>query len=447
MRCNREISRRTVLRGCGLGVALPWLESLQAASQTRPPAGHSGARRMALIFAPNGVIMPDWTPEKTGTDYALSKSLQPLEFVRDEVCVLSGLGQDNGRAKGDGAGDHARSAASYLTGSHPYKTSGADIRNGISVDQVAATQIGQATRLPSLELGMERGRNAGSCDSGYSCAYSSNISWRSETTPVAKEIQPRAVFERMFGDGTEPRERQLERRATRRSVLDFVTEDARRLLHQVSVGDRRKLDEYFESVRDVERRLDSAEPLPEVPSDAVAVPLDGPADLGQRIRLMYDLIVLAFRTDATRVVTFMVGNAGSNQSYPMVGVNAGHHSLSHHRNDDQKIQQLQKIDQYLVEQFAYFVRRLREVPEGESTLLDQSMVMYGSGLGDGNRHDHVALPVLLAGRGGGTLKTGMHRRYERETPLNNLFMSMLDRMGCDITSIGDSTGRLADLDV
>jgi hypothetical protein len=441
-----NLARRTFLKGLGLSVGLPLLDAMGASRSVRGAEGGVTPVRMACMFVPNGAIMPSWTPDGDGPSYKLSPTLEPLSDLQSELLVLTGLAQDLGRAHGDGAGDHARCAASYLTGAHPVKTSGADIRVGISVDQAAAEDIGDQTKLPSLELGIERGRNAGNCDSGYSCAYSSNVSWRSPTTPMAKEIHPRLVFERLFGGEQDAQRSYAERDFYRRSILDYVAYDAARLRGKVGQTDRRKLDEYFTSVRELEQRIERTEQESRQERPEMELPEDIPRDLQQHIRLMYDLLVLAFRTDTTRVATFMLANAGSNRSYPMVGVNEGHHQLSHHQNNADKIAKLQKIDQFLVGEFAYFLRQLQAVPEGQGTLLDQCMVLYGSGLSDANRHWHHALPILLAGRGGGTIQTGRHLRMPDETPLNNLFLSMLDRVGADVESIGDSSGRLTVID-
>jgi hypothetical protein len=390
--------------------------------------------------------MPDWSPADEGVGFGLSKTLAPLAPIQSKILVLSGLAQDMGRAHGDGAGDHARCAASYLTGAHPVKTSGGDIRVGVSVDQVAAREVGGATKLPSLELGIERGRNAGNCDSGYSCAYSSNISWRTATTPMAKEIHPRLAFERLFASSDSSEEDRARRDFYRKSILDFVSEDAGRLHDKLGATDRRKLDEYLTSVRELERRIERAERDAEAKRPDFTAPDDVPRDLQQHIRLMSDLIVLAFRTDTTRIATFMLGNAGSNRSYSMVGVNEGHHQLSHHQNNADKIAKLQKIDQFLAGEFAYLAEKMDAVREGDTTLLDNSMLLYGSGLSDANRHAHHDLPIVLAGRAGGTVATGRHIRMETETPLNNLFMSMLDRVGAKVDTLGDSSGRLSVID-
>ncbi len=440
-----RIERRTFLQAAGLSVGLPLLEAMCPRRKAWGDEAADPPVRMAFVFFPNGAIMPSWTPESEGQDFSFSETLKPLEPFRSRVTVLSGLAQDNGRAKGDGPGDHARCAASYLTGAHPYKTSAANIRVGISVDQVAADRLGHLTRLPSLELGIEAGRNAGNCDSGYSCAYSSNISWKTETTPMAKEIHPRLVFERMFGSGAAEQNRS-ERDFYRKSILDFVSEDAERLKTRLGQADRRKLDEYFSSVRELEQRIERTEQQARRQRPDFEVPEAIPAGLQEHLRLMYDLLVLAFRTDTTRVATFMLANAGSNRSYPMVDVREGHHQLSHHRNDPQLMEKIQRIDHFLAGEFAYFLQQLQSVDEGTGNLLDHVMVMYGSGLSDGNRHYHHDLPIVLAGGGGGTIRGGRHLRMPDEVPLNNLFLSMLDRVGANVEKLGDSSGRLTAID-
>lgn len=442
----KTLHRRTFLKGAGTAMALPMLEAMvPRALAAAPPASPT---RMAFIFFPNGAIMPDWTPEGDGADFGFSKTLSPLKDHKDDVLVVSGLAHDKARANGDGAGDHARCSAAFLTGAQPKKTDGADIHLGQSVDQVAAERIGHHTRLPSLELGIEGGRQAGRCDSGYSCAYVSNISWKSATTPMAKEIDPRAVFERLFGASYEDAQARAERNFYRKSILDFVADDASRLRRQLGATDRRKMDEYFQSVREIEQRIErAADGTPiEAPMPEADIPPGIPKETAQHIRLMYDLMVLAFRTDSTRIATFMLANAGSNRTYPELEVKEGHHELSHHRDDASKIEKIQRVDQFLVEQFAYFLGRLKEVREGDGTLLDNSMIVYGSGISDANRHRHEELPVVVAGRGGGTIKTGRHLKFDKETPMNNLYLSMLDRVGANVDSFGDGTARLDRLD-
>ena len=448
MNHRHALHRRTFLKGVGATLGLPLLEAMLPKSGFA--AQSAGApKRMAFVFVPNGVIVPEWTGKGDGTNWQLSPTLEPLAKVKDQVCVMTGLMQDNARHKGDGAGDHARSSAAFLTGAHPVKTSGVDIKVGQSVDQVAADKIGKLTKLPSIELGTEGGRNAGQCDSGYSCAYSNNISWKTATTPMAKEINPRLVFERLFGstDDREAAKGRAKRDEYRKSILDLVTDDASKLKQQLGQTDRRKVDEYFSSVREIEQRIEraksdsSSQKIPDL-----TLPRGVPKELDEHIGLMFELMALAFQTDTTRVATFMMANEGSNRSYPMVGVNDGHHHLSHHQNKQDWIKHLAKIDKYLIGHYAKFLERLKSIPEGTGTLLDNSMIVYGSAIADGNAHSHHDLPVLLAGKGGGTIASGRHIVSPKETPLNNLFLSMLDRMDAGVESLGDSSGRLKSLE-
>ncbi|MHC4876707.1 MAG: DUF1552 domain-containing protein [Planctomycetota bacterium] len=442
----KPISRRSVLKGTGTLMGLPLLNAMLPTNGLAASTNGPAPLRTAYVFFPNGAIMPSWKPQGEGTDYELSETLKPLEPFKSEFNVISGLAQDNGRAKGDGPGDHARSASSFLTGAHPVKTAGADIRVGVSADQVAAQQIGSQTRLPSLEIGIEKGRSSGNCDSGYSCAYSSAISWKTEHTPMAKEIVPQLVFDRMFGSEEGTPEERARRAKYRRSILDLVADDASRLSKTLGQTDRRKLDEYFTSVREIETRIEQAQKSAELEKPDFDIPDGVPSDLTQHIRLMYDLLIMAFRTDSTRVATFMLANEGSNRRYEPVGVKRGHHQLSHHRDKEDMVADLRKIDHYLIEQFAYFLKKMSDTKDGEGTLLDNSMIVYGSGLGDGNRHRHGDLPVLLAGRGAGTITPGRHIRYEEEVPLNNLFLAMLHRVGANVESFGDSNGVLKEID-
>lgn len=348
-------------------------------------------------------------------------------------------------ALGDGPGDHARSTAAWLTGVHPKKTAGADIRNGISADQVAAQRVGHLTRFPSLEIGCERGAQSGDCDSGYSCAYSSSISWRGESTPVAKEVNPRLVFERLFGNGDAGEEAQSLRRRDlfRQSILDLVMEDASRLKGRLGGRDQKKLDEYLSAVREIEQRLVRFEGAQrEFILAGAAKPKGVPSDYGEHLRLMGDMMVLAFEADLTRICTFMFANDGSNRSFAHIGVAEGHHDMSHHGRDPYKLEQKRKIDRFHAEQLAYILRKMKSVKELDGTLLDNSMIVYGAGISDGDRHNHDDLPIMLAGGGAGTVKTGRHVRYQKNTPMNNLFLSMLDRMNVPVEKLGDSTGKL-----
>jgi hypothetical protein len=433
-------------------MALPLLDAMRpaaaAAGTSSVTTAGTGVRRMAFLFVPNGVNMEHWQPKRSGYGYDLPRILEPLATFRDDLMVLSGLTHDKGRANGDGAGDHARSASVFLTGAQPRKTSGANIRSGISVDQMAAQRIGHQTPFPSLELGIESGRNAGNCDSGYSCAYSSNISWAGPSTPVSKETNPRLVFERLFagGNAQSAAQSRFERDKYQRSILDYVRQDARQLHAQLGRADQHKLDEYLTSVREIERRLTRDDTKrPGLDEENYVKPAGVPEEYQEHVRLMCDMMVLAFQADLTRVCTCMLANAGSNRPYRTIGVADGHHDLSHHGNDAEKLEKIAQINHFHMKQFAYLLDRLKSVPEGNGTLLDQCMIVYGSGLSDGNRHNHENLPVLLAGRGGGTLTPGRHVSYSFETPMTNLFVSMLERMGAPVASFNDSTGPLPGL--
>ena len=444
---DRNISRRTVLRGLGASLALPFLEVMSPAMAAAEAAAAAPVR-MAFCFVPNGVNLKNWIPQSAGSDYQMPWSLQPLSAVRDDLLGLTGLTHDKGRANGDGAGDHARSASVFLTGAQPVKTHGSGIRVGMSADQVAARQLGDLTKFSSLELGCDGGRNSGNCDSGYSCAYSNNISWTSATTPNSKEVDPRRAFDRLFGNGKqrEEEENKARRLSRRLSILDFVLDDARRLNSKLGGHDRGKLDEYFTGVRDIERRL------ARVRSSSSATDVEAPAGLPdapgrrmafkQHVNLMTDLMVLSFQADLTRVSSLMFARAGSNRSYREVSVPDGHHGLSHHQGRESNLEKIRRIDRFHVEQFAYFIEKLKSVKEGDGTLLDSCMVLYGSGISDGNRHNNENLPLVLAGRGGGSIDTGRHIIYERETPACTLFVSMLERVGAPVDSFGDSTGSL-----
>ena len=441
------LSRRTVLRGLGTALALPWLEAM---GQLTAWAGDSAGRRvapnrLAFLYVPNGKDMPNWTPAATGQLNELPSILSALAPVKNEVLVLTGLAADKARAHGDGGGDHARAMAAFLTGVQPRKTDGNDIRAGTSVDQLAAQRIGDQTRLASLEIGCEPAAMAGACDSGYSCVYSSAISWKNPTQPLPKEINPQLVFDRLFGRHSSADA--ARREAARKSVLDFIRDDSRTLLARVGAGDRQKLDEYFTAIREVELRMERARRLPAapVPPGASAPPPGIPASHAEHLRLMCDLLVLAFQTDSTRIATFVFANEASNRSYPELGVNEGHHEISHHGRDPEKIRKVREINKFHVAQLAYLIQRLKSVREGDGTLLDHCMLVYGSGNSDGDRHNHDDLPILVAGGGGGTIKTGRHVRLPGETPITNLWASLLERMDVRVPFIGDSTGQLGAL--
>jgi hypothetical protein len=408
--------------------------------------------RLAVVYVPNGIIMKYWTPPEDSSGFPLLRILEPLTPFRNDAMMITGLDQNCGRSLGDGPGDHARAAASYLTGVHPKKTAGADIRNGISFDQIAAKAVGKDTRFASLELGCEQTGFVGNCDSGYSCAYTNNLSWRSETAPLPPEVNPRLVFERLFGaqDGPMDPASQTKRRLYERSILDLAQDDTRRLRRDLGPTDSRKLDEYLYSVREIEKRIADAE---RASIDGTAKELDlnmekpsgVPVDFSEHCRLLFDLITVAFQADLTRVCTFMLGREGSNRTYREIGIPDAHHGMTHHKGDEDKIEKIARINQYHLQQFAYFLGKLKSIQDGDGTLLDHSMVLYGSGISDGNRHDHGNLPALLAGRASGTLRPGRHVVYEKGTPMANLFLSMLDRMDIRPESVGDSNGELDQL--
>jgi len=436
---QRHLNRRTLLRGMGVALALPNLHLMRPAAAASASSAAAAPTRLAWVFFPNGTNADKWFPSGTGTDWTLSPGLEPLAECKGDFNVLKGLAQVNAQSLGDGPGDHARSAAAFLTGAHPYKTAGSKIKVGRSADQIAADVYGRDTRLASLELGTEEGRDAGSCDSGYACAYSNNISWRSETLPTAKEINPRRAFQRLFGTAADSDSRL---RAMQSSILDFVSDQRQQLDRLAGAEDRRKLEEYFTSVREVEQRINRfAEPIA-LPAGVVE-PSEKPSDSTEHIRLMYDLMVLAFRTDTTRISTFMLANEGSNRAFPMIEVKDGHHQLSHHENKQDAIEKIAKIDRYYSEQFCYFLKKLKETPDGEGNLLDHSLIVYGGCISDGNRHDHHDLPILLAGKGGQGLETGRLIEYPKMTPLNNLFSTMLETVGINDVKFGDGTGQLS----
>ena len=452
----KQLSRRTVLRGLGATIALPLLDAMSPAFASQAVRKSLAANRMAFLYVPNGIVMEDWTPAGGLGSTPLvefpriSKALAPY---RDDVLMLTGLTCDGGREHGDGGGDHARAGAAYLTGVHPRKTYGKDIEAGISMDQIAARHFEGKTRFGSLELGCEEGIQGGNCDNGYSCAYSNSLSWRAATTPNPPEIRPRAVFDRMFGSGpgeSDEADADLRRRigGYRKSILDLALGDAQSLKSALGGADRRKLDEYLYAVRDVEKRIQSVERDSASRPARVSTgppPASVPDDFAEHSRLMFDLMAIAFQTDMTRVITVLLAIEQSPRNYPEIGITEGHHGLTHHQGDKAKIEKVTRINEYHVRQFTHLLDRLKATPDGDGTLLDHSMIVYGSGLADGNQHQHHNLPTVIAGRGCGTLKPGRHVRYRDETPMANLFVSMLDRMGVPVDTVGDSTGKLSEL--
>jgi hypothetical protein len=446
---GRHLPRRTFLRGLGAAIALPYLDAMVPAFARSASAADAASARQAqrLIFTyiPNGVTMEAWTPAAAGSAFEYTRILKPLEAFRDRTLILSGLAHKNAYALGDGPGDHARAAACYLTGVHPKKTAGADIKNGVSVDQIAAQHIGATTRFPSLELGCDDSRTVGNCDSGYSCAYTNSLSWRSETAPNPPETNPRLVFERLFGSfdaGLDP-ETRAKRRAGRSSVLDLVTDRTSDLVKTLGSSDKRKVDEYLSSIREVERRIQMAEQDMTGLPEGFEKPTGIPVTYDEYASLMFDLQVLALRADLTRVITMMMGREGSMRTYPEIGVPDPHHPLTHHRNTPEWIEKVTQVNAFHMGLFATFVEKLQATPDGDGSLLDQTLVVYGSGIADGDRHTHTDLPVLLVG-GAGSLKMGRHVRYE-DVPMTNLYLTVLDRVGVRAEALGDSTGRVEHL--
>ncbi|HEY7391335.1 MAG TPA: DUF1552 domain-containing protein [Bryobacteraceae bacterium] len=407
------------------------------------PANRHPPLRLGFVYVPNGMVMSNWTPATQGTRFAFPPILKSLEPFREHTLILSGLMDHNANALGDGGGDHARASASFLTGAHP-RESGSDIHAGVSADQLAARALGQETRLPSLELGLEDTRIVGQCDGNYSCAYTSTISWRTPTTPLPPMPNPRHVFERLFGNGNAGGDpRAAARRARyRQSILDGVVEETRRLKSSVGDTDRRKIDEYLTSIREVERGIQKAQREHPEQVPAIERPPGIPADPAEHARLMFELLALAFQSDSTRIATLMIGRESSIRSYDHIGIPEAHHQLSHHRNDPSNLAKLAKIQTYHMGLFAKFIAKLQTTSDGDGSLLDHSMILYGAGIADSNRHTHEKLPILLVGKGNGGLRTGRHIDLGKDTPVTNLLLAMLHRMNVRPERLGDSTGLL-----
>ena len=432
-----SMNRRQFLRGIGGTLALPFLHSaLPRAAWASDPIA---ARRFVAFYVPNGIQSVGWTPDREGADFDLKPILAPLASLQSRIRVISGLRNDPARP--DGPGDHAAGTGSFLTAAHCYKTEGAGIRNGVSLDQHIASALGDDYRFKSMAVASEGGGNAGGCDSGYSCAYSRNISWINETTPAPRETRPRLLFNRLFGSASQqlsPQER-ARRARDRRSMLDYLHSDAQSLSSRLGSADQLKLDQYLTAVRELERQIDFAESQVCAPGE-----IPGAAeDLPTKVRQMLDLLVLALQCDLTPVATYMLGNAGSNRAMPHLGISEGHHTLSHHQNNPDMIDQLVRIAAWEVEQVGYLLNRLAAIPEGSGDLLDQTLLFFSSEVEDGNRHRHHNLPVLLAGGEGMGLTQGLHQRVPDTTPIANLFVAIARQMGLDTESFGDSNGILS----
>jgi len=436
---KKSLPRRTFLRGMGVTLALPLLDAMAPAMSP----GAKPAVRLSFIYVPNGIIMDKWTPKGEGADFQFAPVMKPLEPFRERLLVFSGLAQAQGRALGDGPGDHARAGATFLTGAHPRKSE-TNIRAGVSADQIAAKELSQYTQFGSLELGIEANQLAGNCDSGYSCAYTNTLSWRSATTPMPVENNPRAIFERLFGDGESTgAAARLALLNRQRSILDYVTGSLDRLNSKLAAHDRVKLNEYTDAVRDIERRIQKAEEQnATLKLPVVERPTAVPEEFEDHVKLVMDLQALAFQADLTRVITLMMAREASNRPYRSIGISDGHHGLTHHQNDEDKIAKVAKINEQHVKLFAYLLERLKTTPDGDGNLLDHSLILYGSSISDGNLHTHHDLPIVLVGGGAGQVKGNRHVVYPKDTPLNNLLLSMLEKAGAPVEKFGDSTGKL-----
>ena len=434
---KKALERRTFLRGLGATMALPLLDAMMPALSAAPKA----IPRLGFIYIANGVIQDKWIPTTTGRGYALSPILAPLAPVKDYVNVYSGLSHTQADTFGDGTGDHPRSSAVWLTGVHAYDRIRPDIevKLGTSADQIAARAIGSTTPMPSIEINLDL-PTQGACDAS-DCFYTTTISWHNPTTPNPAEAHPRVVFERLFGDGGSPMER-LTRAKVNGSILDSVMAEVNGLGRVLGPGDRTKLTEYLDSVREIEQRIQNMEARGAQDIELPGKPTDIPGTFEEHMKMMLDLMVLGYRADATRVFTMMVCRELSTRTYPQIGVPDGHHPVSHHRNDPAFIAKKEKIDTYHISLLSYFLQKLAATPDGESTLLDQSLTLYGGGMGDGNLHRHNNLPCITAGKLGGQFDTGRHLQYKLDTPMSNLLLTIVDRAGAHTDKIGDSTGPL-----
>ncbi len=441
-----KFDRRRFLRGVGATVALPCLPSLMRSAVAGKTQEIVAPLRTAFVYAPNGVNVGAWKPKGVGSDYELGATLAPIAEFKKDFQIFSGFKHDNAEAGQDGGGDHARANATFLTGKRAKKTGGADIRIGVSVDQVIARAVGKDTLLPSLELSCDEGRKSGSCDSGYACSYQFNLSWKNERTPMSPVSVPRQAFERMFGAVGSDAGATTALRAEEKSILDFISEDAKQLGRKMGRNDRRKVAEYLEGIRSIESRIQRLEKLGSREQPDIELPKGKPKDYSEHIRLMYDMLVIAFQTDSTRVASFLLAHDGSNRSFKEIGVSEGHHTISHHQRNSDKLEKIAKIDKFYAEQFGYFLKRLAETKDIDgNSLLENSAILYGSGISDPDRHDHDNLPILLAGHGGGQLNPGRHVDLGDDIPLSNLYVELINRAGGNVTEFGDSNGNWSDI--
>ena len=439
---KQALPRRTFLRGVGVTLALPLLDAMVPALSAVTKTAGRRVPRMGFVYVPNGAAMRYWKPTGEGRTFELSPSLAPLAPFRDRLIVPIGLSQLQAQGFGDGNGEHTRGQAVWLSGVHPKRTEGADVENGTTVDQLAVQTIGNDTPLASLELGLEPNFLVGNCDNGYSCVYINTLAWRTPTTPLPAEANPRVVFERLFGNGTTA-ERRRAQLSEDRSILDSVNQEIGRLQHSLGAADRSSVVDYVDAIREVERRVQAQERRQSSLADVPERPIGVPESYDEHAKLMFDLLALAFQADITRVFTLVLSREQSNRPYPQIGVPDAHHAISHHQNDPQKLEKAHKINTYHLQLLAYFLKRLRDTPDGEANLLDNAMILHGSGISDGDRHDHSDLPLVLVGGGAGTIDGGRVLRYPTDTPMNNLHLAMLGKVGAEVEKFGDATGALS----
>ena len=445
---KKSLKRRIFLRGVGATVSLPLLDAMVPAFTAQAKSAAAPVPRLGFIYTPNGYMQEFWVPKTTGRDFELTPSLLALEPVRDDVVVITGLAHRQADPMGDPPGPHSRASGAWLTGVHVKRTEGADVRAAKSADQIAAGVLGSTTPLPSLETAIEQNEKMiGNCEAGYTCVYQNTVSWRDATTPMPMETHPRVVFERLFGDGGTPEEERAEL-ATNRSILDSVNTRISDLRKTLGPGDRQRIDQYLDSVRDIEGRIVRAEArTAELAVSLPDRPVDIPPDFQDHVEMMFDLQALAYQGDVTRVQSFLMSREQSPRAYPNLGISTAHHTLSHHGGSQEKIAQKAKIDAYHVKLLTYYIEKLKNTPDGDGSLLDHVVVLYGAGLGEPNTHDPFDLPSIVFGRANGKLSTGRHMGFGMRdyVPQANLLVSLLDMVGVPIDELGDSTGRLGGL--
>jgi hypothetical protein len=442
---KKAVSRRTVLRGMGVTLALPLLDAMVPAATALQRTAAKPVRRLGVVYHPNGVVYENWLPQGVGTEFQFSRVLSPFEKFRDRVVVVTGLADNQAESLGDGGGDHSRASGSYLTGVH-VKKSDTMVHNGVSMDQIAARTFQRDTQLSSLELTVDNNNLVGSCDTGYSCAYSNTLSWLTPTLPLMSENDPRVVFERLFGssDSTDARVRTARLRQDK-SILDSVAARVKQLQLTLGSSDNTKVSDYLESLRDVERRIQKAEEQSARELPEFDRPVGIPDDFDEHVRLLYDLQVLAYQCDLTRVITFMYGREQSARTYPQLGISDPHHQLTHHQNNPEKLEKCTKIQTHHVSLFTSYLDKLRAIPDGDGSLLDHMVILFGSGLSNSDRHTHGPLPTVVVGGGAGSIKGGRHLVYPEGTPLSNLHVTLLDKVGVPVDKLGDSTGKFSEL--